>query len=502
MDESAQDVAALETELHLLAAALAQGSAAERERVYRTLETSNAAGGEDRERARAVAIACARPLMVSVLHAPASRIGEAEWLRAAVLLSEMTKMDMVAVVAETLQKDDAGLMPFFSVWTTPGTVYAAVLAKEPSEWNRDDAILIASGFAVWVPSMLAGTTELCALAGIEGADFVGGIFSSSPWLADNPQPTDRYTPLVLLCLDLVRTSEIDEQPEAVVAGACFLILHSSIGRPACGKAVWEAGFLEVYQKTLARYNPMERVLRQNYVPSGMLCVFKDVVEGAQASGIEVIQPVLDAGAIDIAISTLTAYQMLGKPEAASVAGVQWGALYNLEILLSSPLAQPVVAKLRSAGVDSFRYILDTPLLLIPSIGWETSANATKIAAQVWGRDDDHGGLAFKQQDFEKILEAADHRGPAAAANPMTEYFGQAILSLCVSDLNKELLLGVTGFIPLLVDSLLLDPEHPRMTNAAMQGTTDWEAAKGPVQRVSDSYLSDSCMVVQLLLAFY
>lgn len=85
---------------------------------------------------------------------------------------------------------------------------------------------------------------------------------------------------------------------------------------------------------------------------------------------------------------------------------------------------------------------------------------------------------------------------------MQEDHGKAILSLCISDLNKELLLGVAGFIPLLVDSLLLDPDHPRMENVTFQGKTDWEAAKGPVQRVSGSYLYDSCPVVQQLLAFY
>jgi hypothetical protein len=108
----------------------------------------------------------------------------------------------------------------------------------------------------------------------------------------------------------------------------------------------------------------------------------------------------------------------------------------LEILLSSPQAQPVVAKLRSAGVDSFRFVLDNPLLLIPSIGWETSANATKIAALVWGRDDDGGGLSFKQQDIDIVVRMADHRGPAAAANPMLVDHGQGILILCVSDVNK------------------------------------------------------------------
>jgi hypothetical protein len=47
-----------------------------------------------------------------------------------------------------------------------------------------------------------------------------------------------------------------------------------------------------------------------------------------------------------------------------------------------------------------------------------------------------------------------------------------------------LLASEERIIPTLVDSLLLDPEHPRIDNTALQGVTDWESAKGPVQQVS------------------
>ena len=47
-------------------------------------------------------------------------------------------------------------------------------------------------------------------------------------------------------------------------------------------------------------------------------------------------------------------------------------------------------------------------------------------------------------------------------------------------------MSAVGFIPLLVDSLLLDPEHPRRDNAAITGKTDWNGSKGPVQRVRPS----------------
>ena len=107
------------------------------------------------------------------------------------------------------------------------------------------------------------------------------------------------------------------------------------------------------------------------------------MEGAQSTGVDVIQPLLEKGAVDLAISTLTAYQMLGKPEDASVCAVWWGALFTLEILLASPGAKAIVAKLRSAGV---RHLLDTPLVQMSSMGLETGVSATKVAVMVWGRD--------------------------------------------------------------------------------------------------------------------
>ena len=98
-----------------------------------------------------------------------------------------------------------------------------------------------------------------------------------------------------------------------------------------------------------------------------------------------VQALLDTGALDAAISTLSAYQMLGQPQQASICAVWWGALFTLQILLGSPNAGPTVAaKLRSAGVESVRFLLDHPLVQLADIGLETGVTTTGIAALVWG----------------------------------------------------------------------------------------------------------------------
>jgi hypothetical protein len=459
-----------------IVAALAQGDAEERERAYATVEGTAVRGGN--AQAVALAVACVKPL-VALLCAPAAKVNPTEWVRASLLLYDMGKVDRLTVTAELFRKNDEGVPLYHTIWTAPDNVFAAMLAKDPSAWTRDDAVIAAVNMRAGYCAVV-GFGATCQVAGVDELEAVG-LWAPCAFSMHNPQPADRYAPLALLCLDLVR-SETDSQPEGVIAGAGFILYFMTTGRPPVAKAVWDAGFLDVFCSIMERYNPMERIGQQDLIPSGMLAAFRDVVESSALAGVEVVQPLLDAGAVDVAISVVAAYQMMNRPEATSVTAMLWGGLYTLEVLLGSPQAELVAAKLRSAGVDSFRYLLDHALVQGKSVGIESSVMATKVAALVWGRDDDRGGLSFKQQDIDKVVEAAGHRGAAATWYPMAATHGQAILSLCVSDINKNLLLASEHFLTLAVDSLLLDPEHPRMNNAAMQGTTDWEAVKAPVQR--------------------
>jgi hypothetical protein len=69
------------------------------------------------------------------------------------------------------------------------------------------------------------------------------------------------------------------------------------------------------------------------------------------------------GAIDIALSTLTAYQSVGDAEAVSVTAVAWGTLLLLETLAfrgSAAVAKEIVEKLRAESRSTFMYLLDHP----------------------------------------------------------------------------------------------------------------------------------------------
>ena len=473
-------------------ATLTQGDAEARETAYASIEQT-VRSGKTGKAATAFAVACTRPLIETVLCAPAARVAEAEWQRTSALLYEVARVDMLAVGGEMFTLNSEGVPVLTAPWTAPDTAFASMLAKEPTQWARTDAILTAVAMAPWSCAWAAGCDALVEASAMNKPEFrdmrpdevmqhpMVERWSSMPFFP-RVSPSARFAPLALLCLELVREAEVEEHPEAVITGAWLGMCHMSQAQPLVGKAVYEAGMLDDFQKGIHRWNPLERIGKQNWLATSMLCACKDVAENAQAAGVEVTQALLDVGVVDIAISSLQAYQMLGKEE-TSVLGIQWGVLFFLEILkLGSPQAKPVVDKLRNAGVDAFRFLLDNPLFNWEQFGMETGVQGAKIAALVWGKSENEG-LTFSQRDIDKIVQVTDPRGTSCFFYPMREDSGQSILSLAISDINKELLIASPGFISVLVDSLLLDPQHPQRDMMTVVGKTDFEAVKGPMQRV-------------------
>jgi len=115
--------------------------------------------------------------------------------------------------------------------------------------------------------------------------------------------------------------------------------------------------------------------------------------------------------------------------------------------LGSAQGETVKSKLRSAGTDALRYLLDHPLVFITGFA-DTGPAATGVAAVVWGRDEDGGGgggggagggFVFKQKDIDALVQQADPRGPLYAAATAGSLIltvaprsSRAILHLCVS----------------------------------------------------------------------
>lgn len=355
-----------------IAAALASDVAEEREEARCGIERAVA------ERDVACVVACVKPLFEAVLCAPAIKVGEAEYARSSLLLHEMQKLDALKVCSEMWRNNRRGSPLFAAAWSAPGTVLAEMTAKEPKDFDRSDAIIAALsqsniGFQV---ANTVGLGACCDAAGIDVSKLL------DVWAGQSPFTSERALRVVSLakhCLELVR-SEADTQPEAVIAGA-WRILCDTTTNSAAASQVFEAGFADVAGASLQRWNAVQRISRHNSVPSAVLTALTDVSTSAAKAGAEIMQPLLDAGVVDIIISTLTAYQLLG-PEQSSVVAVQYGALELLKTLLRFPEhSKSIIAKLQTAGYDSFRFILDNPLVVFPVL-LESGATATRIAAAV------------------------------------------------------------------------------------------------------------------------
>eukprot|EP01043_Picozoa_sp_COSAG02_P058080 COSAG02_NODE_7167_length_3141_cov_3.358317_5_plen_195_part_01 len=190
----------------------------------------------------------------------------------------------VTVCAETWCQDGDGTLLLLKLWTSPDTAFATMLAK--SELTPADAILASAQASSSVVALVMGYSALFAEAGVDGSEFFKA-FSANPYMVP-PEAPDKYLSLAFMCLALVR-SETDSHQEEVIAGAWFVINCVSLFSPTVAKAVWEAGFLEVFQTSIARFNPMERVSRRQLIPSAILDCMKNVILSLQTEGIEVVQ---------------------------------------------------------------------------------------------------------------------------------------------------------------------------------------------------------------------
>ena len=248
------------------------GSPEEREEAYCAVEQGVRAAwadGTGREQAGALAIACTRPLISSVLCAPASRVGEKEVQRAGLLLYEMARLEPVSVIGEANRKDDDDVILITRTWVAPGSVLAEILAMEPSEWTIEHAITCSTNMASQVPMWAAGCSAGIAAAGMPEVEWFGTVVGAPGFLAP-PEPRDRNAGLALLCLDLLKGTRPETQPEGVTVGAAACVCWLAINKPELGKPLWEAGGLEATNAVLQRYNPMVSDSRCSHSSPGRL----------------------------------------------------------------------------------------------------------------------------------------------------------------------------------------------------------------------------------------
>ena len=212
----------------------------------------------------------------------------------------------------------------------------------------------------------AGASEILGNNSEAETEFMTQLVGTIPLL--NPPETEstRFAQMAVLALNIA-TSTAEKWPEGVVMGAWNVVQMCCYVNVGVGRIVYEAGYVELSQKVLSSFTPIERISRDNLLATVVAYCTKDVLASSRTAGLDVTGAMFQAA--EMAMSNLIAYHMLGRPGDASVAAVWFGSLVMLdECNLSSPEAGPIVQRIRETGAEAFRYVLGARFrLLIPTL---------------------------------------------------------------------------------------------------------------------------------------
>ena len=124
----------------------------------------------------------------------------------------------------------AGGQDFFSVYAASASVLGLALAKDPSDWVRSDALVVAHAMACFVPTCTVGATACISLGSMTEDEWLISFVTNVPFAGANSEPVDRYARLALIFLGILR--EPSDLPEAVHSGVwhalCWMPIHLKI----------------------------------------------------------------------------------------------------------------------------------------------------------------------------------------------------------------------------------------------------------------------------------
>eukprot|EP01048_Picozoa_sp_COSAG05_P017397 COSAG05_NODE_2363_length_3174_cov_2.055935_3_plen_681_part_00 len=419
------------------------------------LEAAALGGGDD---AVAVGLTCA-PSLATML---CDDIPVADFQRGALILGALCRLDRAVMArvnpfAPMLRATVAG----FAVWRNQQDLAARTL---------EDVYTLICAACCLPPWWSFGVTSILAQDGClfeSEQDVMGG---ETAFVAVYGEPNqwseEAVTRFFLLLLELLRDKP-EMRPrqhlDVFEASAWYWICAMSIGRKGPSQALVRAGLMEFGVDQLdSRWSPIERVGLVHQTPGALLSALKDVFENSEEPGrSEMLQHALDTGVIEMVICNIRTYEVLGRSatKLGSVMGNWYACWWFLTAVdMQAKAAEPVVTMLREVA-SAVRFALDHPLVQMAQLGFTTSCQGTMVAAEVFGRDEDRL-FTFTQHDVDSVLLVSREQvRPQAwgAVWPLRQNQSQALLSLTVSDLNKQLLLYNPEFLPHLVDGLLLAP---------------------------------------------
>ena len=360
-----------------------------------------------------------------------------------------------------------------AVYSAPDNAYAVSFTKDAKCLTRADALTIACAMAPAALTWCRGIRPTFLHAGTNFLEWMNEYLISvkiGPGAGGQDTTDAMRERLCLLWL------EIHRDPRGISTfGLASVWMSVSIivaGRPTVALTMIKAGIINVLVSSIRLASPVDWVTWTT--PSGMLfgCMFHLAwaLSTTQLPSVNKEALFIDTGFVDVAISALKAYEVCGpsKVEGANILSVWCSVELLAQLDLTTPEAQPIVEMLKAIP-STLRFVLEHELVHVDSLGYTTSSVTARVCALAFGKDEGGKGALFEfsQADIELIVtnRLALLSGAAVAWNPeLPAFFMRPVVHLCISDANKELLVQcATELMPLLVEALLLDPEHTRQS---------------------------------------
>eukprot|EP01048_Picozoa_sp_COSAG05_P011560 COSAG05_NODE_1097_length_5894_cov_2.299741_4_plen_492_part_00 len=351
-----------------------------------------------------------------------------------------------------------------SAWAAPRSALGVVLSKEPPALTRQDVLVLACDALVHCVHWCKGHSEVSQTAGLDEIDYLFNIiFGACPHMPTQA-PTDvRNLKILALALQILR------EPEGVcgmeVAGVWALLFLVISQRPAVCREALRTGLSELAMATLNKSTATEwvRYRTDAGIQAGMVAVAFAQTVATKTVGYE------ELGACGFVAATglmLEELEQLGESQLAeaNVATIVHAVCVVSPVFvdITLPEAAPILAILQGLRPSALRFSLDHNLKHIGAIGLNLAPLMGLAAAVIYGKEEE-GVFAFTQEIVDDFLSfvSAILSGNAAPFIELTGSFLMPVVNLCISDLNKSLMVRSSGLLPLLLDALLLNPGHVR-----------------------------------------
>ena len=427
----------------------------------------------------------AGPALGDLLALDAAEVAQQQFDRVALLVARM-----VAEAADDRARvwgSVFGAGRFAAVWRSEGNALAQIGRKPAAELSRADAVTLSCWGAHYCPMGVRGWTEPHAAASFTPKDFFSLLLSedfvfskcaphrlyhpAGQTVCTPPQPLEKRparncrtkmpddeTARRLLTLLLELLGDGCDVPRSVVGGASCtirdLMLHSRSGIGAVALEADVYGLLLAQLRTIGGPSDYMSISRGETGFGGALLQAAAVVYKSAPD----ITPIVSSGLFEESAAAVTAVAAGG---ADGLADTDHCALAcALAVLRNCTQLPECEDRLRSlASPLAFLLEPQNDLDWFAQLGTTSSNRAAGLICAVFGRDEGGSEFAFTQQQVDSailrwsdILRAVD--GTVGATAKPTPELVQAV-ELCVSDQNKPLLLANEGFVPYLVDALLL-----------------------------------------------